>query len=127
MPFLVDTHAFLWFVFADDRLSRHAEEMLTGGDRAVLSVVSLWEIAVKLTIDKLRLGMSYPDFLIRCVLSREIDVLSIELPHLIEYVQLPMHHRDPFDRLLIAQGRAEGLPVVTADKRFGEYGIEISW
>lgn len=127
MAHLVDTHALLWFVHDDPRLSPRAAEILAEGEGLVLSVASLWEIAVKLTIEKLRLGTSYAEFLEQCVTSRKIDVLPVKLPHLIEYVDLPMHHRDPFDRLLIAQSRAERLDVVTADPRFRPYGVEVVW
>jgi PIN domain nuclease of toxin-antitoxin system len=127
MAYLIDTHAFLWFVFEDPRLSARAEAVLAEAGSVVISAVTLWEIAVKLSIDKLRLGMPYPEFLDRCVTSREVEVLGVELPHLVEYADLPMHHRDPFDRLLIAQSRAERLTVVTADPRFRDYDVDVAW
>lgn len=128
MSVLVDTHAFLWFVFDDPRLSARAHELIGDPDETkLLSVASLWEIAVKLTIAKLRLGMTYDEFLALCVADRGIELLPIELPHLSKYTDLPMHHRDPFDRLLIAQCQVEGLPVVTRDARFGDYGIDVLW
>jgi PIN domain nuclease of toxin-antitoxin system len=127
MAYLIDTHAFLWFVFDDPRLSARAEAVLADAGSVVISAVTLWEIAVKLSIDKLRLGMPYPEFLDLSVTSREVEVLGVELPHLVEYADLPMHHRDPFDRLLIAQSRAERLTVVTADPRFRDYDVDIAW
>ncbi len=126
MAHLVDTHALLWFVFDDPRLSENAARLLEK-ETLLFSVASLWEIAVKVTIEKLRLGMSYPDFVHRYIASRDIEVLPIESAHLIEYVSLPRHHRDPFDRLLVAQARTERLPVVTADPRFRPYGVEAVW
>jgi PIN domain nuclease of toxin-antitoxin system len=127
VAFLVDTHAFLWFVFDDERLSARAADLIGDSEQIVLSAVSLWEIAAKLSVDKLRLGMPLSEFLERCVTSAHLDVLAVEIPHVIEYVELPMHHRDPFDRLLIAQARAERLAIVTADPRFRDYDVEVAW
>lgn len=125
---LVDTHALLWFVFDDPRLSKRADEMLASRDvKKVFSVASLWEIAIKVTLGKLGLGMSYSEFLDECINTREIDVIGIRLPHLSQIIDLPMHHRDPFDRLLIAQAQIEKLPVLTADERFDAYGITRVW
>jgi PIN domain nuclease of toxin-antitoxin system len=127
-PILIDTHAFLWFVYDDARLSPTAAQALTDPAQGkVLSVASLWEIAVKVTIGKLRLGMSFPEFVESSVTSRELRVLPVELAHLAEYVELPLHHRDPFDRLMVAQARVEALAVLTSDQRFSEYGIETIW
>jgi PIN domain nuclease of toxin-antitoxin system len=126
--FLVDTHAFLWFVFDDPRLSPEADGLLADRKtKKVLSVVSLWETALKVSIDKLDLGMPFNDFLHQCVQTRELDLLAIRLPHLSAYVDLPFHHRDPFDRLLIAQARVERLPVITSDDRFSKYGVQALW
>jgi len=125
---LVDTHAFLWFVFDDPRLSADADRVLSDQDiKKVLSVASLWEIALKVGLDKLGLGMPFPDFLHRCVQTRELDLLAIRLAHLTSYIDLPFHHRDPFDRMLIAQARVERLPVLTSDKRFSIYGVHALW
>jgi PIN domain nuclease of toxin-antitoxin system len=125
---LVDTHAFLWFVFDDPRLSADADRVFSAQDiKKVLSVASLWEIALKVGLKKLDLGMSFSDFLHRCVQTRELDLLAIRLTHLISYIDLPFHHRDPFDRMLITQARVERLPVLTSDKRFSIYGVHAFW
>lgn len=125
---LIDTHAFLWFVFDDPRLSAAAGTVFT--DRAVdkiLSMASLWEIAVKVNIGKLKLGMSFSEFIDATVTSRELRLLDLELAHLAAYAELPLHHRDPFDRLLVAQAKAEGLAMLTSDERFSAYGVETHW
>ncbi len=125
---LVDTHAFLWFVFDDPRLSKRADEVLGHpGITKVISVVSLWEIAVKVSISKLKLGLEYAEFLERYVEGRQVELLQIRLQHLSSYVQLPLHHRDPFDRLLIAQSQVEGLTVLTSDDKFSRYSVPILW
>ena len=128
MSFLIDTHAFLWFVFDDARLSPRAHELLCDpNETKVLSVASLWEIAVKASISKLELGMTYQTFLDRCITHSEIELLPAELAHLVEYTRLPMHHRDPFDRLLIAQCQTENWPIVTMDPRFRDYELKVLW
>ncbi len=127
-PVLVDTHTFLWFVFDDPRLSASAASVIEDPSRdTLLSVASLWEIALKVNIGKLTLGMSFETFIDESVSRREVELLAIELPHLTRYAHLPLLHRDPFDRLLIAQALSERLPVLTADERFSGYAIETIW
>ena len=125
---LIDTHAYLWFVFDDERLGPGASAAI--GDAAIvkaLSVASLWEIAIKVSLGKLELGTSLDRFLADEVEGREIDLLAIKITHLTRVVGLPFHHRDPFDRLLIAQALVEGLPIATADPRFADYGVRTIW
>ncbi|MFV2071785.1 MAG: type II toxin-antitoxin system VapC family toxin [Thermoanaerobaculales bacterium] len=128
VPILIDTHAFLWFVFDDPRLSAPAGRVLADPARdKVLSMASLWEIAVKVNIGKLDLGMSFSEFIDATVTSRELRLLELGLPHLSAYAELPLHHRDPFDRLLVAQAKVECLVVLTSDECFSAYGIETFW
>ena len=125
---LLDTHAFLWFVFDDPRLSDHAEEVILDPDiEKVLSIGSLWEIVIKSQLDKLRLGMSIEDFVQDHITDRVLTLLPIELHHLVAYSELPLLHRDPFDRLLVAQARSLGIPVVTGDPKLATYEVEIVW
>jgi len=90
-------------------------------------MASLWEIAIKVNIGKLRLGTSFSDFTEAGVTSRELRVLLVELARLSLYAELPLHHPDPFDRLLIAQARVEDMSVLTSDDRFSAYGVETIW
>lgn len=110
MTVLLDTHALLWFLHGDLRLSRAARDAIEHPqNRAVLSLVSLWEIAVKVTVGKLVLSRPVED-LIRHELTRnDIDLLPATPEHVVVLSTLPLHHRDPFDRLLIAQAMAEDL------------------
>jgi PIN domain nuclease of toxin-antitoxin system len=125
---LVDTHAYLWFVFDDERLSPGASAAITDPSTTkLLSVVSLWEIAIKVSLGKLELGTSLDRFLSDQVEARELEVLAIAPAHLIRVAGLPFHHRDPFDRLLISQALVEGLPIVTGDGHFGPYGVPLLW
>ena len=127
-PVLVDTHAFLWFVFDDPRLSDSAASVIESPSRpTLLSVASLWEIALKVNIGKLLLGMPFETFIDEGINRRDVELLAIELPHVTRSARLPLLHRDPFDRLLIAQAQSERLPVLTADERFSGYPIETIW
>ena len=123
---LLDTHAFLWFVFDDARLSATAANAIADPrTEKLLSIASLWEIAVKVSLGKLDLGSSIEAFFASEIEGRELTVLPIANAHLIRLAALPFHHRDPFDRLLVAQALVEGLPVTTADPSFAAYGVTV--
>lgn len=128
MRVLVDTHAFLWFLAEDPRLSGKAGSVMEDrGTTVVLSVASLWEIGIKVSIGKLELGRSFESFIEEFVLKGLVEIVGIEIRHIKRLVGLPMHHRDPFDRLLIAQAGAEEIPILTDDRRFRSYGVEVIW
>ncbi len=125
---LLDTHAFCWFVFDDPRLSGKGAAVIE--DRKIikyLSVASLWEIVIKSQIGKLSLGMDLEFFFNDHVTGRDLELLDIEVRHLLEYDGLALIHRDPFDRLLVAQARVTGLPVVTSDPVFERYEVKVIW
>ena len=125
---LLDTHAFLWFLFDDSRLSEHVAALIE--DTQVekwLSKASLWEIAIKHQIGKLSLGMDLESFFEQHVEKVELRLLDMELVHLLAYGNLPLHHRDPFDRMLVAQASTLGIPLVTVDAAFAAYNIETVW
>lgn len=127
-PLVIDTHAYLWFVFDDPRLSDRAAAAITDyGHEAILSIGSLWEITIKRQLGKLDLGMELSVFVRRYVEQRRVTVLPIDLAHLTAYDLLPMHHRDPFDRLLAAQARVLQAPIVTSDRHFQSYDLEVVW
>lgn len=128
MRLLLDTHAFLWFIMGDPRTSPTARSLIEDEDHEkVLSVASAWEIAIKLSIGKLALAEPF-----EMLIPREIDqggliLLPITLPHTAIVSKLPHHHRDPFDRLLIAQAMAEGMSILSADSAFDAYPITRLW
>ncbi len=127
MNLLVDTHAMLWFVAGDERLSTKAREAIEDpGTTSYISMASWWEVAIKCSLDKLRLSHSMETFMAERV-EEGFRVLPIETRHLPALVTLPMHHRDPFDRLIICQAIAEHMPICTNDNHFGAYGIEQIW
>jgi PIN domain nuclease of toxin-antitoxin system len=118
---LLDTHALLWWL-ADEGLNDQAREAIADPANLVaVSAASAWEIAVKKALGKL----AAPDDLERQVQTGGFVPLAISIGHGIVAGQLPRHHEDPFDRMLIAQAFAEGLTIVTRDKRFGDYGVPL--
>lgn len=127
MKLLLDTHAFLWFVFDDPRMSQKAAESIENASVVALSVASLWEIAIKVQLGKLELGMGLAAFFAEHVEKTELEIVPLELPHLLEYAALPLHHRDPFDRLIVAQARVLTIPLASGDPNLSAYGIPIIW
>jgi PIN domain nuclease of toxin-antitoxin system len=127
MKILIDTHAFLWFVNGSSQLSTDAKSLLESEVDLLLSVVSLWEIAIKTSLGKLTLPGVYGQFVPQQILQNEIEVLPINLEHLTVIATLPFHHRDPFDRLLIAQAMVEQVSIVSIDAVFDSYSIARIW
>lgn len=128
MRLLLDTHTFLWFVGDDDKLSATARLLIEDGDNEVMvSLASIWEIAIKVSIGKLLLAEPVESFVNAQIERNDLQLLPIHLSHAIKVATLPFHHRDPFDRLLVAQGLVEQLPIVGADNVFNDYGIRRIW
>jgi PIN domain nuclease of toxin-antitoxin system len=125
--FLLDTHVLLWFIQKDPQLSNRAREVIADDANLLfLSIASLWEIAVKINIGKLKIGHSIDD-LYRILAQFKLEVMAIEQSDLNCYLTLPLHHRDPFDRLLIAQAIARDLILVSADSKFEQYPVQQLW
>ncbi|OPX22085.1 MAG: PIN domain nuclease [Candidatus Latescibacterota bacterium] len=128
MRILLDTHSFLWFIAGSDSLSTQARDLIADlGNEVLLSTGSLWELAIKVSIGKIELSRPFGEIIPEQLSENEITVLPIELSHLTMLTELPFHHRDPFDRLIIAQGIVEGLPVITRDIMFRNYPVDILW
>ena len=125
---LLDTQAFLWITSGDPRLGDAARQaFLEPKNRLFLSMASLWEMAIKISIGKLALQPDWPRRIDAEMLANGILWLPIEAEHCDAVSNLPFHHRDPFDRLLIAQALVEDLAVLTADPLFSPYGIKCIW
>lgn len=125
---LLDTHAMLWFWWADPRLGNAARSLIEDADnRKFVSVASCWEIAVKVGLKKLDLGEPCRTFLPREIAGNHFELLPISLDHVATVEELAVHHRDPFDRLLIAQAMVERLSLVSADGVFDQYGVSRLW
>lgn len=126
MRLLLDTHILLWFLREPERLSAGLlSKIEDAGKNATVSVVSLWEIAIKVSLKKLTLPKSFEELFPSSLDESGISISMIEPRHFAALIELPFHHRDPFDRLLIAQARTDGMTVVTADPAFAAYGISI--
>ncbi|MCK4659487.1 MAG: type II toxin-antitoxin system VapC family toxin [Phycisphaerae bacterium] len=128
MRLLLDTHTFLWFAAGSSRLSpiarRHIEDP---SHELLLSIASLWEMAIKISLDRLDLGEPMAEFVEKQVALNSIELLEISLRHVCITAELQFHHRDPFDRLLAAQCIVDDLDLVSADGVFEEYGVRRVW
>ncbi len=128
MKYLLDTHTFIWFIEGDVRLSDHARTRIAEPSNEIsVGIASLWEMAIKMSIGKLSLSQPF-DVLIPTQLAlNDITILDISLSHLFTVTQLPFHHRDPFDRLIIAQSLTDNLPLINIDAVFDHYGVNRIW
>jgi PIN domain nuclease of toxin-antitoxin system len=125
---LLDTHALLWFTLGDPQLSPLALALINdAGNDKLISPASYWEIAIKVSIGKLALNQPYEDFMDRGIRQNGFDILPIEPRHTGRVAALPFHHKDPFDRLLIAQALTDAIPIVGADALFEQYGVTRLW
>lgn len=128
MRVLLDTHAFLWWINEDGRLSEGAREIFADGDNELLfSVASGWEMAIKAGLGKLTVSGDLLPYLSTHISENAIEVLPISLSHAVGVNDLPEHHRDPFDRLLVSQAVVEKLPILTADPEIPRYPVETLW
>jgi PIN domain nuclease of toxin-antitoxin system len=126
MRVLLDTHVLIWLVEGDKNLSTVARSAIEDEDNSLyLSIASLWEITIKLSLGKLNLQLSVDEMVESFLIPGGIEILQIETSHLSILRDLPLHHRDPFDRLIIAQAQAEGMTLVSADGIFGMYEVEL--
>ena len=128
MRLLADTHALLWAVGAPERLSDAAREALSAtGSEIAVSTVSLWEIAIKFSRGRLDLAAGWPDRIDRGRKHMSARWLTVEPTHCASVATLPWHHRDPFDRMLVAQARCENMTLISKDSIFAEYPVDVLW
>ena len=124
MTLLLDTCVFLWFCQGDSALSNTAKALIEDAtNRKLISVASCWEIAIKAGLKKLTLGESSKSYIANALAKTGFELLPISVLHATAVEDLPLHHRDPFDRLLIAQAMAEGIPLLSVDAVFDQYPI----
>ena len=125
--YLLDTHAAIWFLTGDTLLSQTADQIISDGDnRIYLSVISAWELAIKVSIGKLRFPGKVAGF-IQAVQDNDITIIPINPDNLTALEKLPLLHRDPFDRLLIATAISEQMTFVSADKNIAQYNVPLVW
>lgn len=128
MKLLLDTHCFLWWFANDRRLGESARERVSdSGNDVYLSAASSWEIAIKVALGKLTLPETPEVYVPSRLASQAISGLAIEHVHALRVASLPMHHQDPFDRLIVAQAQVEKLPILTADENIAAYEVDAIW
>jgi PIN domain nuclease of toxin-antitoxin system len=128
MKVLIDTHAFLWLLTGDARLSERAKEVFLDTEHKIfLSAASLWEISIKISLGKLELKKGWMATIQKEMKQNLIFWLPVEMPHCEQLTKLPFHHRDPFDRMLIAQAMVEGMHILSNDSEFSKYSINFIW
>jgi len=125
---LIDTHGLIWFLEDNSRMSRRALEVAEDQDTYLyVSLAPLWEMAIKVRLGKLNLVGDFQAFVLDQLTRNDIEVLGISLEHVIQTANLPLHHRDPFDRLLIAQAVVEDMPIISSDAALDAYPVMRIW
>lgn len=128
MKFFLDTHSLLWFLSGHRGLSERARQIIENPEYDILaSIARRWEIAIKHSLGKLKLAQPFEELFPHQLSLNSIALLGIRLDHVIRVSSLPFHHRDPFDRLLIAQSLAEEVPLLSGDEALDAYGVERIW
>jgi len=120
---LLDTHVYVWWHAGGARLGRATRQAITGADGAYVSIVSAWEATIKASLERLR----FPESFETSIDESGFRQLPLAIRHVERLLELPQHHRDPFDRMLICQAMAEGLTLVTGDRRLAPCGVPIIW
>ena len=128
MRILLDTHTFLWMIFGDERLNETVRTQIGSPQNEVLlSVATLWEIAIKTSLGKLELTIPFEKIIEEQLDMYAFQVLPISFTALVAVSTMPFHHRDPFDRLLVAQAIVEDVPIITRDSVFSSYPVKVLW
>ncbi|MBN2420584.1 MAG: type II toxin-antitoxin system VapC family toxin [Deltaproteobacteria bacterium] len=128
MKILLDTHALLWLISGDERLSKSAREIfLNTANLMYFSTASLWEICIKKSLEKISLKNDWLDIIQQEMKTNSIQWLTVEIDHCVKITDLPFHHRDPFDRMLIAQAMTEDLTILSRDSNFSAYDVKCVW
>ena len=128
MNLLLDTHAFLWFIAGNSSLSRKARAAIEDeNNRILLSVVSLWEIAIKVSLGKIKLSEPFDTLIPEQLTANGIELLDISVEHAALVATMAFHHRDPFDRLIAAQANVEDMTLISIDEVFDVYKVNRLW
>jgi PIN domain nuclease of toxin-antitoxin system len=126
--FLLDSHTLLWFLLDDPQLSSAARDAIADAENQILvSPASLWEIAIKISLGKYRLPQDYGEFMAQQLARNDFDLIPIELRHTAALIEMPFHHRDPFDRLLVAQAKMENITLISRDAALEAYDVQRLW
>ncbi len=128
MKYLIDTNTLLWSVSNNPKLSKKAKEIyLNPKNEIYLSLTSVWELSIKIALKKLNINLPLKKFVDVHIVGNNIQILKINLNHIYIVEKLPFHHRDPFDRLIIAQAIEENMPIIGIDEIFDNYEIKRIW
>lgn len=128
MNYLLDTHTFIWMDSKSPDLSERARLLIADLEHVLfLSLASVWEMQIKAQLGKLNLRVALPDILRDQQITNDIQLLSITLDHILELKNLPDHHKDPFDRLLVAQSNIEQMPIISRDTQIAKYPVNVIW
>lgn len=128
MKVLMDTQAFLWMIADGERLSSRARQVfLDKNNMLYFSAVSLWEISIKYSLGKMELAPDWPESIRREMQANTIQWLPVEMEHCVQVSQLPFHHRDPFDRMLISQAIVEDMALLSSDRQMKAYSTRCIW
>lgn len=128
MKLMIDTHAFLWFIMGSSKLSKKARDLVEDtANEKLISIASLWEMAIKIALGKLSFVKPFAELIPQQLNFNGIELLNIEIKHLSIVTTLSFYHRDPFDRLMIAQCITEQLPLLSRDSIFDDYPIKRIW
>lgn len=125
--YLIDTHVFIWQATDAPQLSAAAQQVIDSGSVLLLSHASVWEMAIKVSIGKLSFDDPFSQVMEEEIRANRYQLLPFELAHSFQVSSLPFHHKDPFDRFLIAQSLCEGIPILSADENFDAYGVQRIW
>ena len=128
MTSLLDSHTFLWYLWDDPHLSDAARAIIDHEEsRCYVSIASIWEIAIKVSSGKLALSEPFAQYIPKQLALNRFDILPIQVVHTAHLVGMTYHHRDPFDRLIIAQALVENIPILSVDTLFDDYGVQRIW
>ena len=128
MKYLLDTHAFLWFVTDDDKLSSNARSIIKNSNNEVyFSAASAWEMSIKVRLGRLTIEEDLEPFIIKQLAENNFSTLSITIFHSIYTSKLPEIHKDPFDRMIVAQSQVEDMPLISKDKNIKKYKVPVVW
>ncbi len=127
MRYLIDTHVLIWYLNGDGALpEKHAALMRDPQNKLFLSMVSIWELTIKMSLKKLECSKNIAE-IEEYLLSKDYEIINISFAHLKALFELPKFHGDPFDRLLIAQALTENLSILSADGHFKDYAVNVVW
>lgn len=128
MKALLDTHTFLWWITDNPKLSSRVRKIIGDGrNELFLSAASCWEIAIKAQLGRIKIPDKPELFISEQMVANAIQGLPIQISHAVHVYNLPAHHRDPFDRMLIAQAQLERLPILTDDPQISQYPVKVIW